>query len=156
MRFLMRLGVIVFLLASAGALAQLAFQNASVSYEGQNVSAVSLIANPHRDLQNLYPLLTQKAGEPYSQKDIDADAVALRQAGHFDEVKVSVVPEVAGLRIEFLLEPAYYLGVVEFPEATKFFSYTQLLQVANLPDEDPYDPARIPIAERALTDYFEH
>jgi outer membrane protein assembly factor BamA len=135
-------------------MAQLAFQAASRSYDGQNVSAISLIANPHRDLQTLYPLVTQKTGEPYSQAKIEADARALQQAGHFPEVKAAVVPDVDGLRVLFLLEPAYYIGVVEFPEATKLFSYTRLLQVANLSDEDPYDGSRITDALSALRDFF--
>src|SRR5215472_12258215 len=150
----MRLSAAVVLLVSASAMAQIAFQAASPSYNGQNVSAISLIANPHRDLQTLYPLVSQKAGKPYSQEKIEADAKALQQAGHFPEVKAAVVPEVAGLRVLFLLEPAYYVGVVEFPEATKLFSYTRLLQVANLSDEDPYDGSRIPDALSALRDFF--
>src|SRR5215467_3282653 len=150
----MRLSAAFVLLVSASAMAQLAFQAASPSYNGQNVSAISLIANPHRHLQPLYPLVTQKPGEPYSQDKIEADAKALQQAGHFPEVKAAVVPEVAGLRVQYLLEPAYYLGVVEFPEATKLFSYTRLLQVANLSDEDPYDPAQIPVAVDALRNFL--
>ena len=142
----MRLSVVLVLLVGARAMAQMAFQAASPSYEGQNVSAISLIANPHRDLQPLYPLVTQKTGEPYSQNKIEADAKALQQAGNFPEVKIAVVPEAAGLRVLFLLEPAYYVGVVEFSDATKVFSYTQLLQVANLSDEDPYDASRVPAA----------
>ena len=141
--------VVIVLLASASAFAQLMFQAASETYNGQTVSRVSLIANPHRDLQSLYPLVTQKTGEPYSQDKIEADTAALRKAGHFEQVKASVVPEVNGLRVQYLLEPAYCLGVVEFPGAAKF-SYTRLLQVANLSDEDPYDPARLPVAEDAL------
>src|SRR5215469_1697766 len=150
----MRLSAAVVLLVSASAMAQIAFQAASPSYNGQNVSAISLIANPHRDLQTLYPLVTQKTGKPYSQEKIEADAKALQQAGHFPEVKAAVVPEVAGLRVLFLLEPAYYVGVVEFPNATKLFSYTRLLQVANLSDQDPYDASRIPYALSALRDFF--
>ena len=150
----MRLSAVLVLLVSASAMAQLAFQAASPTYNGQNVSAISLIANPHRDLQPLFSLVTQKTGEPYSQEKIEADAKALQQAGHFPEVKPAVVPEVAGLRVLFLLEPAYYLGVVKFPEATKLFSYTRLLQVANLSDEDPYDPSQIPNALSALRDFF--
>jgi outer membrane protein insertion porin family len=142
--------VVVVLMGSASAFAQLMFQAASETYNGQTVSRVSLIANPNRDLQSLYPLVTQKTGEPYSQDKIEADTAALRNAGHFEQVKASVVPEVNGLRVQYLLEPAYYLGVVEFPGATKLFSYTRLLQVANLPDEDPYDPAQLPVAEDAL------
>jgi len=146
--------VVVVLLASASAFAQLMFQPASETYNGQNVSRVSLIANPHRDLQSLYPTVTQKTGEPYSQDKIEADTAALKKAGQFEQVKASVVPDINGLRVQYLLEPAYYLGVVEFPEATKLFSYTRLLQVANLSDEDPYDPAQIPVAEDALRNFL--
>jgi len=141
---------------SVGAWAQLTLQGPSLSYEGQNVSAIALIANPHRDLTSLVALVTQKANEPYSEKKIEASRQALQQAGQFPEVRVSIVPEVNGLRVNFLLEPAYYLGIVQFPGAEKLFSYTRLLQIADLPDEDPYDPARIPVAEKALTDFLHH
>ncbi len=124
------------------------------AYNGQNVSAISLIANPHRDLKPLLPFVAQKAGTPYSEATIEATAQALKQAGGFPRVDVSVEPEVAGLRVNFLLEPAYYLGVVDFPGVGKYFAYTRLLQIVNLPDEDPYDPSRIPIAETALTDFL--
>jgi outer membrane protein insertion porin family len=137
------------------AFAQLAPQSPQLAYEGQNVSAVSLIANPHRDLEQLGPVVTQKAGEPYSQAKIAESVEALQQAGKFPKVQVNVVPEIAGLRVNFLLEPAYYLGVVEFPGAGKFFSYTRLLQVVDLPDEDPYDPSRLPTAEKALTKFLQ-
>lgn len=136
------------------AFAQLQPQAPQAAYEGQNVSAVSLIANPHRNLAPLVSVVTQKAGEPYSQDKIDASAQALQKAGGFPKVNVNVVPEVAGLRVNFLLEPAYYLGVVDFPGVGKYFSYTRLQQVADLPDEDPYDPSRIPIAETALTQFL--
>ncbi len=102
----------------------------------------------------MQPLVSQKAGEPYSEQKVQASVRALQQAGHFPEVRVSVVPEVKGLRINFLLEPAYSLGFVDFPGAVKVFSYTRLLQVADLPDEDPYDPSRIPVAEHALQDFL--
>src|SRR4051812_5935049 len=143
-------------LISAGALAQLTQPGPSLSYEGQNVSAVALIANPHRDLKPLVALVTQKAGEPYSENKIEASRQALQRAGQFPKVQVSIVPEVNGLRVNFLLEPAYYLGIVQFPGAEKLFTYTRLLQIADLPDEDPYDPARVPIAEKALTDFLHH
>jgi outer membrane protein assembly factor BamA len=107
------------------------------------VSAVALIANPHRDLAPLLPLVEQRAGAPYSKVAIENTARALKGAGNFADVHVTVEPEVAGLRINFLLEPAFFMGVVDFPGAGKYFSYTRLLQVVNLPDEDPYDPSRI-------------
>ena len=143
-----------FFFLGAAAFGQLAPQAPQAAYEGQNVSAVSLIANPHRDLEPLRPYVSQKPDQPYSEAKIHATAEALQQAGGFPKVNVNVVPEVSGLRINFLLEPAYYLGIVDFPGVGKYFSYTRLLQIADLPDEDPYDPSRIPVAEKSLTNFL--
>jgi hypothetical protein len=52
---------------------------------------------------------------------------------------LNVIPEQSGLRLEFILEPAYYLGIIEFPGALKAFSYTRLLQTINYPAGEPYD-----------------
>src|SRR5580692_8073319 len=151
----MRLSVLgLFLFGASTAFAQIGPQAPQAAYEGQNVSAVSLIANPHRNLQPLISVVTQKADTPYSQEKISASAQALKQAGSFPKVEVRVVPELTGLHVNFLLEPAYYLGIVEFPGIAKYFSYTRLLQVANVSDEDPYDPARIPLAETALLTFL--
>ncbi len=95
------------LLAVAAVEAQLAPQLRQQAYNGQNVSYVSLIANPHRNLAPLYKVVTQKTKTPYSQKKIDASAQALQKAGGFPKVYVNVVPDVSGLRVSFLLEPAY-------------------------------------------------
>ncbi len=135
-------------------LGQLAPQTPQSAYEGQNVSSVSLIANPHRDLSPLFKVVTQQANQPYSEKEIEESQQALQKAGEFPKVQVQVVPDISGLRVSFLLEPAYYLGVAEFPGAVKRFSYTRLLQVANLSDEDPYDPTRLPVAENALVNFL--
>ena len=146
--------LIAWLLGATSLFAQLAPRAPQKSYEGQNVSYVSLVANPHRDLAPLFAVVTQRAGTQYSQQKIDESAAALKRAGNFPEVRVNVVPDITGLRVSFLLEPAFYLGVVEFPGAEKQFSYTRLLQIADLSDEDPYDPTRIPIAEDALRKFL--
>ena len=146
--------LILGLSVATAAAAQLAPQGPQAAYEGQNVSAVSLIANPHRDLTPLLPLVAQKAGEPYSEKKVQDSATALQQQGGFGRVRVEVQPEVQGLRLEFLLEPAWYLGVLKFPGIAKSFAYTRLLQVVNLQDEDPYDPARIPVAANSLRQFL--
>src|SRR6202046_4279544 len=96
-------GILLFVAATS--VAQLAPQAPQVAYEGQNVSAVSLIANPHRDLAPLYKLVTQSANSPYSAEKIHQSADALKQAGNFADVRVEVVPDIAGLRVNFLLEP---------------------------------------------------
>ncbi|HXY03990.1 MAG TPA: POTRA domain-containing protein, partial [Terriglobales bacterium] len=50
--------------------------------------------------------------------------------------------------------PAYYLGMVEFPELSKYFSYVRLLQVVNFSGQDPYDKYLLPGAEAALNKFL--
>ncbi len=132
-------GVFFFLFATAAG-AQVAVLSPESAYEGQNVAAIDLIANPHRDVEPLRFLVAQKAGQPYSQANVEASITALERTGQFPKVQVNVVPDLSGLRLNFLLEPAYFLGMVNFPGAVKVFSYTRLLQVVNLPDEDLQGP----------------
>jgi outer membrane protein insertion porin family len=123
-------------------------------YEGQNVAEIDLVANPHRDVEQLRALVAQKPGQPYSQAKVEASIKALEGTGQFPKVQVNVVPDPAGLRLNFLLEPAYFLGIVDFPGATSQFTYTRLLQVVDLPDEDPFVKARLGIAETTLQEFF--
>lgn len=150
----MRLRGVLLLLFAVGAWAQLAVQPPQPVYEGQTVGAIDLIGNPHRDVEAFRPLIEQKAGEPYSQSNVEASIAALERTGQFPKVEVNVVPDPAGLRLNFLLEPAYYLGMVNFPGAVKVFSYTRLLQVADLHEEDPYDTTRVAASEKALRDFL--
>ena len=148
--------LLLLLLYAATAWPQLTVQAPESVYNGQNVGAIDLIGNPHRDMEPLRPLVVQKAGQPYSQEQVQASIAALEHTGQFPKVEVDVVPDPAGLRLNFLLEPAYYIGLVSFPGAEKSFSYTRLLQVVNLPDEDPYDKARIVIAQDLLQEFLRH
>jgi outer membrane protein assembly factor BamA len=152
----MRLCVVFVFIASVFGRAQQNVLGPQSVYEGQNVDAVDLIGNPHRNLEPLRSVVTQKAKEPYSESKVEASIAALEKAGAFPKVNVQVVPDTSGLRLNFLLEPAYYIGIVDFPGATKLFSYIHLLEVSDFSDEDPYDPARIPVAEHALKEFFEH
>jgi outer membrane protein insertion porin family len=149
-----RLWGMLLLLVGAGAWAQLAVEGPQPVYDGQTVSAIDLIANPHRDVEPLRSLIAQKAGDPYSQSNVEASIAALERTGQFPKVEVNVVPDTSGLRLNFLLEPAFYLGMVNFPGATKLFSYTRLLQAVNLSDEDPYDAARVAAAEKTLQQFL--
>jgi outer membrane protein insertion porin family len=145
---------LLLLLFAVGAWAQIAVQAPQPVYDGQTVGAIDLIGNPHRDVEALRPLVEQKSGETYSQSKVEASVAALERTGQFPKVEVNIVPDPAGLRLNFLLEPAYYLGMINFPGATKTFSYTRLLQVADLPDEDPYDPTRVAASEKALQNFL--
>ena len=152
----MRLSGAFFFLFAAAAWAQVAVLKPESAYEGQNVAAIDLIANPHRDVEPLRPLIEQKSGQPYSEEKIEASITALEHTGQFPKVQVNVVPDLSGLRLNFLLEPAYYLGSIDFPGVGKFFPYSRLLQVVNLPEEDPYDKARVAVATEALQQFLRH
>ena len=125
-------------------------------YEGQTVTAIDLVANPHRDTEPLRSVITQKVGQPYSHDKIGESVLALEKAGKFPKVAAQVTADPSGLRVSFILEPAYRVGIVDFSVFSRRFAYTRLQQVANLSDEEPYNPARLPTAETALLDFLHH
>lgn len=134
--------------------AQQSFPAAEAAYEGENVNGIDLVANPHIDVEPFRALLVQKPGQAYSQPKVQASVDALEKSGKFGSIRVSVTPEPKGLRLTFVMEPAYYLGMVDFPEAVKHFSYIRLLQVVNFSNQDPYDKYLLPAAESALSRFL--
>jgi outer membrane protein assembly factor BamA len=128
---------------------------AEVSYEGQPVSSITLIADPHLNAEKFRSFIVQKPGQPYSEKDVQASIAALKKNGGFPKVDVNVTPEAAGLHLTFILEPAYYVGILSFPGATKTFPYSRLLQVVNIPDEAAFDKEKLPDSEAALRHFLE-
>ncbi len=152
----MRLSILIAVLSSSIAgMAQLSSTGPEGFYDGQTVTAVDLIANPHRNVEPLRAAVIQKQGQPYSQADVEASIHALQHAGDFEKITVDVIPDISGLRLNFILEPAYHLGIIDFPGVPKSLPYVRLLQVANLQDEEPYDQARLPIAEAALVHFLQ-
>jgi outer membrane protein assembly factor BamA len=128
--------------------------SSNAAYQGEKVAFVDVVANPHVDVQPLRGLLVQKAGETYSREQVEASVAALEATKQFSKVRVLVAPEPKGLRLSFILEPAYYLGVVEFPEAAQYFTYIRLLQVVSYSDESPFDAAQLPDNEIALQNFL--
>lgn len=124
------------------------------SYDGQKVGSIDLVANPHLDVSQYRSLIVQKAGEPYSSEKIQASIKALEDTQAFSKVQLKVVPDPAGLKLTFVLEPAYYIGIVTFPGATKIFRYTRLLQVVNLQDQSTYQQSQVQAAQSALLKFF--
>ena len=96
------------------------FLAGQASYEGQAVGAVDLASAPSIDVDNLRPLVEIKPGQPYSENKIQDSVQALKKTGRFKSVAVEVKPETSGLRVIFVLEPAYYYGVVSFPGSRSF------------------------------------
>src|ERR1700736_2415773 len=87
--------------------AQRSYQGPQAAYQGETVTAVDLVANPHVNVKPFRALVTQKPGEPYSEQDVQASVAALEKTGKFGKVNVNVTPETRGLRLSFILEPAY-------------------------------------------------
>ncbi len=145
---------IVVILLCLQVLARAQEANPAVNYEGQPVVAVDLITDPNRPVTGFRHLITQQAGQPYSNQKVQASIQALERTGMFKGVNLEVKPEAAGLHVIFVLEPAYYYGVVKFPGATKQFVYTRLLQIVNLPDQDPYEADGVENGKKALLDFF--
>lgn len=147
--------LLLLLLTTGMAQTQVDLPNANAAYEGEKVNSIDLVANPHLDTRPLAAMVVQKAGQPYSQKSVEASVAALEKSHNFTRVRTIVSPEPKGLRLTFVLEPAYYIGIISFPEAAKHFSYVRLLQVVNYSDEDPYDKGLLPAQETDLKNFLE-
>ena len=124
------------------------------SYDGQKVGSVDLIANPRIDTSQYRNLVVQNPGEPYSTEKIQATIKALEQTQAFSKVDLNVRPDPDGLKLMFVLEPAYYIGMVTFPGAIKRFRYSRLLQVVNIQDQNIYQQSQVQTAESALLKFF--
>ncbi|HEX7959577.1 MAG TPA: POTRA domain-containing protein, partial [Terriglobales bacterium] len=125
------------------------------SYEGQRVTTVELAGQPELNPQALLPLVPQRAGEPFSQSKVDASLEALQKKGGFQTVELEIRPDPDGVRVLFVLQPAIYYGIFEFPGALDRFAYSRLLQVANYPPRGAYTSVDVADAQRALETYFQ-
>jgi outer membrane protein insertion porin family len=147
------IGILVVVAGLSNLQAQQAAQSPKVSYDGQKVAAVELVANPKISTESLKPLAQQKAGQPYSSAKVNATINALKSTNRFSKVELLVKPGDGGLRLTFTLEPALYFGILEFPGA-KRFTYTRLLQVVDVPDQTPFQQQLVDQAQDALKQFF--
>src|SRR5215467_6858402 len=148
------ISIVMVLAGSSYVCSQQTSETNKVSYEGQKVAAVDLVANPKVSVESLRPLVQQRTGEPYSGAKVEASVAALRATGRFTKVEVEVKPDPGGLHLTFTLEPSLYFGVFDFPGATKSFSYTRLLQVIDIPNQTPYNRDLVSKAADSLVNFF--
>src|SRR5262252_9030303 len=148
------ISILVVLAGSSYVQSQQASQSNKVSYEGQKVAAVDLVANPKISIESLRPLVQQRTGESYSSAKVEGTVAAMRETGRFTKVEVEVKPDPGGLHITFTLEPALYFGVFDFPGASKGVSYTRLLQVIDVPKQTPYTQDVVAKATENLLNFF--
>jgi outer membrane protein insertion porin family len=124
------------------------------SYEGQKVLSVELAGQPELNFDTLLPVIQQRANEPFSGQKVDATIAGLRDKG-YQAVEVDVRPDAEGIRVLFVLQPALYFGIYDFPEATHIFGYSRLLQVTDYPPRGPYTRLDINNAQENLTSFFQ-
>lgn len=135
-------------------LCQQTSQSNKVSYEGQKVAAVELVANPNISVKSLRCLVQQSADEPYSTAKVATTISALQGTGRFSSVEVDVKPDPDGLKVTFLLEPALYFGIFDFQGVPKTFSYSRLLQVVDIPNQTLYKQDLVLKAEDNLHQFL--
>ena len=132
-------------------------QSQSASYggfEGQKVSEVQIAARADVNLDDVRKFITQRPGEPFSAEAMNASVAALQQSHLFTEVQVSLQPEQDGLQVVFILQPADYVGAIEFTGVGTRFPYSGLQQAVNIPEQTPYVPELLPRAKQGLIEYL--
>lgn len=124
------------------------------SYDGQRVASVQLAGRPNLDVAHYASSLLQNAGEPFSAEKVQQTAAALKSKGKLAGVRVQIRPEANGIKLIFVLEPAVYFGIFEFPGAERF-SYPRLLQVANYPVQTAFNEVDVEEDTGALVSFFQ-
>jgi outer membrane protein insertion porin family len=124
-------------------------------FEGRKVSRVDISVRPQIDTAPFEKMISQKANEPFSAAAIQESVGALQRTKSFSQVQVQITPETAGLKVLFLLRPAYFVGLISFPGAAVRFPYTQLLEAVNISDQSPYTNDLLPQGEKALMHFFQ-
>jgi outer membrane protein insertion porin family len=125
------------------------------SYEGQNVTSVELAGQPGLNITDYQNLLAQKPGTPLSRAKVEQTIDALQRTGRFHAVELEIRPEPNGIRVIFVLQPAMYFGVYEFPGAIDQFAYSRLLQVADYPPRGAFTTVDVENARNGLERFFQ-
>ena len=123
------------------------------SYEGQNVSSIEIAGRPDFNPSQCPQCFAQQVGRPFSTGNVDRTAGALKAAGKFDDVEIQVEPDAQGVRIVFVVVPSVYLGIFEFPGANRF-PYSQLIQAANYPLPEAFNPPEVDADRESLIAFF--
>lgn len=122
-------------------------------YEGQNVSSIQVAGRPGFTAALYSQLFLQQVGQPFSQDRVEKTAAALKASGHFDQVQTQIKPEPNGVGILFVVQPADYFGIFEFPGAQRF-PYSQLIQAANYPIQAAFNQEEVENDARGLVNFY--
>ena len=87
------------------------------SYVGQNVSSVDVAGRPDVTLDSVQGLIAVKPNQPLTQEAVDASVTALKDSPGVTDVRVDLQPSADGVQVEFVLRPAMYIAMYQFPGA---------------------------------------
>jgi outer membrane protein insertion porin family len=124
-------------------------------FEGRTVSKVDIAKSPQMNVDVFRPLIKLKEGEPFSIAAIRESVDALQKTKLFSQVQVKVESEQSGVHVTFLLQPAFYVGMISFPGASSF-SYPRMLQAVNIPEQTPFVEDLVTNGKGALLELFKH
>ena len=124
------------------------------SYEGQTVTSIDIAGRPELKVSQFASSIVQHSGQPFDKLKVDSTAAALKAAGKFQNVRIQVDPEANGLRVLFVIEPAVYYGIYQFPGAERF-TYSRLVQVANYQSQAPYNATEVEQNRQSLLRFFQ-
>ena len=141
-------------LAGSVRAAQQAPPDTYAGFQGRKVEKVEIAARPGVVPEKWRPLIKVKEGEAFSIEAVRESVTALQQTNEFSQVQVSIEPQISGLRVVFILQPASYVGMIFFPGAIKQFSYSRLLQAVNIPEQAPFIERQMPDAKKALLEFL--
>jgi outer membrane protein insertion porin family len=155
----LRLGAIALLLVSPFISAPLGAQqqqpSSTTGFDGQPVTSVEISVRPDVNLDEIRPLIKQQAGKPFSTEAMHESVEALQQTKLFTQVQVSLEPEQDGLRVLFILQPADYVGMIDFQGTRTRFPYTELLQAVNIPEQSAFVPELAAQGQKGLIAYLQ-
>jgi outer membrane protein insertion porin family len=124
-------------------------------YEGRAVSRVDIAKSPVMNVDSFRSRISLKVGEPFSIAAVRESVDALQKTKLFSQVQVKVEPEQSGLHVTFLLQPAFYVGMIYFPGASAL-SYPRMLQAVNIPEQTPFVEDLVTNGKGALLELFKH
>jgi len=123
-------------------------------FEGSRVSRIDFALKPGEDEAQVRALVLLQAGKPFSVDALRQSVAALQQTHKFTQIQVSLEPQASGLRVLFLLQPVYYVGLITFPGAPGSIAYTRLLQAVNVPGSSPFVKDQLLAQQEALQKLF--
>ena len=123
-------------------------------FAGRTVSKVEIGLAPNKNAALARSLIQQEAGKPLSLDAIAQSVAALQKHEEYRRVQLSISPDAKGVRLVFLIQPVYRIGLISFPGAAEKLAYPQLLQAVDFPSDALFIADEIPEREQALAKFL--